>query len=65
LTREGSNKELFLATKDGLLPSMTVFLLHEIERFNNLIKLMQTSLDTLEKAIKGLAVMNEELEELY
>jgi len=37
LIREGANKELFIASKDGLLQSMTVFLLHEIERFNNLI----------------------------
>jgi dynein heavy chain len=64
LTREGSNKELFAATKDGLLPSMTVFLLHEIERFNNLIKVMAMSIDTLKKALKGLAVMSEDIEKM-
>jgi len=48
--------------KDGLIPSMSVFLLHEIERFNILIKVMQDTLDTLIKAIKGQAVMSEEIE---
>lgn len=65
LTREGANKELFQLNKDGLIPSMSVFLLHEIERFNILIKVMQDTLDTLIKAIKGQAVMSEEIEQMY
>jgi len=65
LTREGSHKELFLINKEGLLPSMTVFLLHEIERFNTLFKVISETLDTLKKAIKGLAVMSEEIENMY
>ena len=48
--------------KDGLIPSMSVFLLHEIERFNMLIKIIKDSLDTLIKAIKGQAAMSEEIE---
>jgi Dynein heavy chain C-terminal domain len=62
LSREGANKELFYLNKDGLIPSMSVFLLHEIERFNMLIKVIQESVDTLIKAIKGQAVMSEEIE---
>lgn len=56
---------MFVTTKDGLLPSITVFLLHEIERYNNLITVITQSLDNLQKAIKGLAVMSEELESMY
>lgn len=44
---------------------MTVFLLHEVERFNTLITLISQSLDTLKKAIKGLAVMSEEIDSMY
>jgi hypothetical protein len=53
---------MFAATKEGLLPSMSVFLLHEFERFNTLIKVIAASLDTLNKAIKGQAVMSEDIE---
>lgn len=37
LTREGAFKELFIQSKDGLLPSLTTFLLQEMERFNKLV----------------------------
>ena len=38
LTRDGAYKELFIMNKeDGLLPSLTTFLLQEMERFNRLI----------------------------
>ena len=31
ITREGAFKELFIANKEGLLPSLTTFLLQEVE----------------------------------
>ena len=65
LTRDGANKELFHASKDGLLPSLSTFLLQEMERFNRLVVIIQKSLDTLRKAIKGLAVMSEDVDRMY
>jgi len=38
--------------------SMTSFLFQEVERFNNLIKVMTKSLDEIKKAIKGLVLMS-------
>jgi dynein heavy chain, axonemal len=43
---------------------MTVFLLHEIERFNKLISMITSSLSQLIKAIQGLAVMSNEVEDM-
>lgn len=65
LTREGSNKELFKVNKQGLYASLTTYLLQEMERFNNLIIVMSKSLDELRNAIKGLAIMSEELDLMY
>jgi dynein heavy chain len=56
---------LFIMNKEGLLPSLTTFLLQEVERFNKLIVVVATSLDTLKKAIKGLAVMGEDMDRMY
>jgi len=36
-----------------------------MERFNNLIAVIAKSLDTLKKAIKGLAVMSEDMDDMY
>jgi len=45
--------------------SLEIFRNQEIERFNILIKVMKTSLGTLQKAIKGLVVMSADLEYMY
>jgi dynein heavy chain len=65
LTKEGAQKELFIQTKDLLLPSLTTFLLQEMERFNKLIVIIARSLDTLKKAIKGFAVMGDDMDRMY
>lgn len=41
---------------------MTNFLLQEIEKFNNFLKIIDNSLKMLEKAIKGLIPMNSDLD---
>ena len=65
LTREDSAKDLWKVNKQGLVASLTTYLLQEIERFNNLITVIDKSLDELRDAIKGLAVMSEELDMMY
>jgi len=62
---EHGNKKLFERNEVGLMSSLSTFLLQELEKFNNLLNVIRDSLDQLVKAIKGLIVMSQELDEMY
>lgn len=49
----------------GQLPSLTTVLVQEIDRYNISLKILHDSLVNLSKAIKGLVVMSEQLEEVF
>lgn len=49
----------------GQQPSLTTVLIQEIDRYNISLHLVHDSLVNLRKAIKGLVVMSEELEEVF
>ncbi|OMJ74343.1 hypothetical protein SteCoe_26764 [Stentor coeruleus] len=57
--------DLFVKAEYDLMPSLTTVLLHEIERFNGLLKKMKSSMLDLQKAIKGEIVMSQELDDMY
>ncbi len=51
--------------KSGQMNSLGVFLSQELVRFNQLMKVISTSLKMLQKAIKGFVVMSNSLELIY
>ncbi|XP_063473624.1 dynein axonemal heavy chain 6 isoform X8 [Symphalangus syndactylus] len=65
LEMEGASESLFIKDPQGRLNSLTTVLGQEVDRFNNLLKLIHTSLETLNKAIAGFVVMSEEMEKVY
>ncbi|CAL7933549.1 unnamed protein product [Xylocopa violacea] len=59
------NSQHLIRDSIGRLPSLTVVLLHEVDRYNVLLKRIHTSIENLQRAIKGFVVMSEELEKVF
>ncbi|CAB3255280.1 unnamed protein product [Arctia plantaginis] len=59
------NPKLMIPDDMGQLHSLTTVLIHETDRFNTLLALIHSSLNDLQKAIKGLVVMSEAFEAVF
>jgi len=53
------------STDNGMMDSLTIFLVQEIEKFNRLLEAVSTSLEELQKAIVGEVVMSATLDDIY
>jgi len=53
------------STDNGMMDSLTIFLLQEIEKFNRLLEAVSSSLVELQKAIVGEVVMSATLDDIY
>uniref|UniRef100_A0A673W197 Dynein axonemal heavy chain 6 n=1 Tax=Salmo trutta TaxID=8032 RepID=A0A673W197_SALTR len=65
LDMDEAAEALFIRDANGRLNSLTTVLGQEVDRFNNLLRVLRVSLCTLQKAIAGLVVMSEEMERIY
>ncbi|XP_060619679.2 dynein axonemal heavy chain 6 isoform X2 [Anolis sagrei] len=65
LDMDTASETLFVKDDKGRVDSLTTVLGQEVDRFNNLLSLLRTSLKTLNKAIAGFVVMSEEMERVY
>ncbi|XP_018593809.2 dynein heavy chain 6, axonemal [Scleropages formosus] len=65
LDMETASESLFKRDANGRVNSLTTVLGQEVDRFNSLLRVLQVSLNILQKAIAGLVVMSEEMERIY
>ncbi|XP_049884905.1 dynein axonemal heavy chain 6 [Pectinophora gossypiella] len=59
------NRDLLIPDDMGQLHSLTTVLIHETDRFNTLLGIIHSSLNELQKAIKGIVVMSEAIEDVF
>ncbi|CAL8330997.1 unnamed protein product [Merluccius merluccius] len=65
LDMDEAEESLFVRDDKGRLNSLTIVLGQEVDRFNNLLRVLRRSLATLQKALAGLVVMSEDMETIY
>ncbi|VDK35198.1 unnamed protein product [Taenia asiatica] len=62
---EKARADLFNTDQRGRVNSLTTVLVQEVDRYNHLLKIIKTSLEQLQKAVKGFLVMSEKLEKIH
>jgi dynein heavy chain len=60
-----AHEETYKPTPDGGIVSLGVFHKQESDRFNDLLAVMQKSLEQLQNALKGIVVMSSQLEDMF
>ncbi|CAK8691447.1 unnamed protein product [Clavelina lepadiformis] len=65
LDMDKAEQSMFKLDSKGRVNSLTTVLQQEVERFNKLLNVLNTSLKELNKAIAGLVVMSEQMEMMY
>jgi len=55
----------FIVQANGILPSLAICLVQEIVKFNRLLLAMTATLSYLKRAIRGMAIMSEEMDKMY
>ncbi|KAG7458844.1 hypothetical protein MATL_G00224900 [Megalops atlanticus] len=64
LDMDGAAESLFTKDANGRVNSLTTVLGQEVDRFNNLLRVLRTSLSTLQKAIAGLVPLGSWVKDL-
>jgi dynein heavy chain len=65
LSKKEAHASTFRKLDDGSVNPLGIFLSHEMTKFNNLIRLIESMLRELSRAIKGLVVMSAQLDAMY
>lgn len=65
LKRVDASKAVKERGSDGMISIYTTFLFHEMEKFSKLLVRMRESMTNLQDAIKGIALMSNELDTMF
>ena len=65
ISHEEAGPNTFITMPNGLPNSMSTVLSHELVKFNVLLSRMRNSLSEMQKALKGLTVLSEDLDKMY
>jgi dynein heavy chain len=62
---ESFAKEIMKPNAQGLLSCLSTVLIQEVQRYNRLVEKLNSSLDLLIKAVKGVVLMSSELDLMF
>jgi dynein heavy chain len=65
ISKEEAGPHSFTTLANGLPNSLSTVLSHELVKYNKLLNRMKTSLSEMQKALKGLTVLSEDLDKMY